>query len=106
FQSDVTTVSAFYANVLQAAVTPLLLAGTVAYGLLRRPNDQPSRPQAFPRHEAAALIGFVFAPLLFVALAMSSRFLFFPRYGIVCVIGLAGCWSILMFRATAGDRRA
>jgi hypothetical protein len=106
-QTQVTTVSSFYSTMLRAAITPLLLAGIAAYALVRNLKDQPQPPSVFPRHEAAALLGFVLAPVLFMAAGMvSSHSMFFPRYGILCVIGIAAWCAALMHRATAGNRRA
>jgi hypothetical protein len=106
-QPDVTDFSGFYAIAVKSVITPLLLAGVAAYILVRNQKDQLLPVLAFPRHEIATLVGFVVAPMLFIAAGMfSHHMIFMPRYGIICVIGLAGCSAALIFRATAGNSRA
>jgi hypothetical protein len=106
-QPGVTDYSGFYATAVKSVITPLLLAGVAAYILVRNPKDQQPPVLAFPRHEIAALVGFALAPMLFIAAGMvSHHMVFWPRYGVICVIGLAGCSAALIFRATAGNSRA
>jgi Dolichyl-phosphate-mannose-protein mannosyltransferase len=106
-QPDAGSVSRIYSSVLTGAITPLLLAGLAAWALVRNPRGSPSETPAVPRHEAAALLGFTLVPTLFAAAAKVTRHLvFYPRYGMLCVIGLAGLLAILMFRLAAGSRRA
>ena len=106
-QPGVTDYSGFYATAVKSVITPLLLAGVAAYILVRNQKDQRPVVLAFPRHETAALVGFSLAPMLFIAAGMvSHHMIFMPRYGIICVIGLAGCSAALIFRATAGNSRA
>jgi len=91
----------------------MLLAGVAAYGFVvaygfaikERPSSGDS--PWIPRHEILALLGFTFAPtLFFVVNAVSHSLVFFPRYGIISVMGVAGCSSFLLFHATKGRQSA
>jgi hypothetical protein len=103
---DVTTFSGFYATVLKPAITPLLLGCVAAFVFARNRKDQPPAP-ALRSHETAALVGFVLAPMVFIAAGILSRhMLFMPRYGIISVIGMAGCFTALLYRVTSGNWRS
>jgi hypothetical protein len=70
-------VSTFYAEAFKGAITPLLAAG------------------------------FVLIPLPFFAAGLfSSHFIFFPRYAVTCVTGVAGLVAIAWHLASRGGRRA
>jgi hypothetical protein len=106
-QPHIGSVSGLYATAFKNTVTPLLLAGLAAYLFMRRPDGSMPDAVVLPRHEAASLAGMVVAPMLFIAAGiLNKHVVFFERYGIISVIGVAAGLSILMFRASGGSRRA
>ena len=106
-QAGLTGLPGFYDNVLRSAVAPLLFAGLAVLLLVRSAPDTVAPGRILPRHEAAALLGFVIAPVaFFVAGTVTHRFIFFTRYGLLCVIGIACGSAVVMYRAAAGSYRA
>lgn len=100
----------FYDAALKTAITPLLGAGAAAYLLLRLfPHHHADEEvkNTFPSQEAAALLGFAVAPALLICVMMAStNMVLFARYGLICVIGLAGFVALMLFRMARGSRRA
>jgi hypothetical protein len=106
-QPHLFAVSTFYAEAFKGAITPLLAAGLAAAWLPRSRKDEPGEQSAVPRWEIAALAGFVLIPLpFFTAGLFSSHFIFFPRYAVTCVTGVAGLVAIAWHLASRGGRRA
>ena len=102
----ISEMASFYSVVLRASIAPLLAAGIIAYALGRGEKPQPVSPHPLPPHEVAALLGLVVSPLVFLfAGLVKSNVLFFPRYGLPAVLGIAGWLAILLFRGTGGNRR-
>ena len=92
-------------DVLERGCTAYSQAG--GFLLVRREPGKAAPGPILPRHEAAALLGSVLAPAaFFVAGMVTHRFIFFTRYGLLCVIGIACASAIVMYRATAGSYRA
>jgi hypothetical protein len=96
----------FYDTMFKTAVAPLLFAALAA-GLLGRGEKNVLAPGALlPRHEIAAVAGFLIAPLLFIlGNFVSAKFIFSARYGLLCVVGAACGVPLVMYRATGGNRR-
>ena len=95
-----------YVTALTSAITPLVLAAIAAYVFTRAPKLPPETP-GLPSHETAVFIGFTLAPVpLIAARLVTHHLMFYPRYGLVCVIGMAGLLALLMFKTTSGNRRA
>jgi hypothetical protein len=106
-QTGLTGLPDFYDNVFRSAIAPLLFAGLAVILLVRREPGKMAPGPLLPRHEAAALLGSVVAPAAFFAAGMVTHgFIFFTRYGLLCVIGVACGSAFVMYRATAGSYRA
>jgi hypothetical protein len=96
-----------YDTLFRNAIAPLLIAGLAVCVLTRREKDKSVGGPILPRRETAALLGFVIAPaVFFVGRYVSNRFVYNPRYGMVCVIGASCGIAVVLFRAAGGGRRA
>jgi hypothetical protein len=96
----------FYAEALKSAITPLLVAGIAAFLLGRGREGDDSGKSVLPRHEAVAMLCLVLAPVpFFVGALLSKHVIFYPRYGMLSVIGVAGWAAVLLYRAARGNRR-
>lgn len=101
-----TAMPAFYSTLFRTAITPMILAAVAAYVPTRRDKRREDYEPLLPRHESAALIGFAVAPIiLLAAVTFAQNLSFSERYGLFCVIGVACCAAVLIFRAAAGNRR-
>jgi hypothetical protein len=99
-------ISAFYSVLLGAAISPLLVAGLVAY-LAGREEDCAAAGCSLPAPLKAALISFIVLPAVFIAVATVTRqFFFVPRYGLLAVIGVAALVPVLACNACGGSRRS
>jgi hypothetical protein len=97
----------FYDVMLRPAIAPLLFAVLAVCLLARRKPEVWAPDPILPRHEAAALLGYIVAPaVFFLGSLVTKHFVFFPRYGLFCIIGLACGSVVVLFRATGGDGRA
>jgi len=97
----------FYDQALLPAIFPMLVAVGIACWVNRREKRVELEQAVLPRYEAALLIGFLLTPLpFFVAGRLSNQFVFFPRYGMLAMIGLAGWLAVFAFRVSAGSARA
>jgi hypothetical protein len=100
----------FYDTAFKNAITPLLGAGAFAYLLLRldrREREPKEIKPVFSWHESAALLGFAIAPAILICVMMRSKnMIFFPRYGLISVVGVSGWLALMLFRATGTSRRA
>jgi hypothetical protein len=104
-QSGILGFPRFYDEALRTAIFPLLLA--IAIGCWLGHGETRVDPQQMvPRHEAGLLLGFVLTPLpFFVGGLISNQLVFFPRYGMLAIIGLA-CWlGLLTCRIAGGGNR-
>ncbi|HTS66303.1 MAG TPA: hypothetical protein VMH28_29975, partial [Candidatus Acidoferrales bacterium] len=109
-QPTYSTLPSFYDAAFRTAITPLLGAGAAAYLLLRASrgarNESEAKP-VFSWHESAALLGFAISPAILISVMIfSTTMMFFPRYGLISVIGAAGLLALLLFRVSGGSRRA
>jgi hypothetical protein len=98
-------VTRFYDDALKMAIFPLLVACLFACYIGRNePREETGR--LLPRHEAAALLGFLLTPLpFFIAGRLTNQLVFFPRYGILAMVGIA-CWlAVLLCRIAGASRR-
>jgi hypothetical protein len=101
----ISTFPMFYSSALRAAVTPALIS-LFAVVLFRRSPPETTKLPVFPRHESAALAGFAVIPVCFIGGGMLSRHsLFYERYGVLSVIGLAAFFAWLLYRVGGGSRR-
>jgi len=112
---NVTTVIGLYTDALRPAIMPLLLAGLAGcvatirlvpaakHAKTLREDYAENRSSALPRYETAALFGFALCPLPLIAAMVARHGHFFPRYGILSVIGISGLIALLLFRAGAGS---
>jgi hypothetical protein len=103
-------IPSFYSEVFHGAITPVLVGGGLAlfYASLIRgtPPEKDGPAAAMPRYELAALAGLVVAPLIVIGVYMTGAGgMFWPRYGLICVVGAACLVALLAFRATAGNLR-
>ena len=106
-QPGLSEIPAFYVTILRRTVAPLLLAGLAVCLLMRRAKDQPMPQAMLAPHETAALLGFAVAPVtLFLVGKLTSHFIYFERYGLLCVIGFAALITLALFRTTGGSTRA
>jgi hypothetical protein len=105
-QPGIQRLPAFFDDALLPAVFPLLLALGAACWIGRK-EKRVELPQAvLPRHEAAMLFGFLLTPLPFFLLGrLTNQYVFFPRYGMLAMIGLAGWLAVFAFRMAAGSFR-
>ena len=105
-QPSLTALPGFYDAAMRSAITPMLIAGLAVCILGRREKMEDAVGPVLPRHEAAALIGCIAVPaLFFFGGFVSHRFVFNSRYGLLCVIGVAGALPVVLFRAVGGGRR-
>ena len=106
-QPGLSEIPAFYVTILRRTVAPLLLAGLFLCLLMRRAKDQTISQAILPSHETAALLGFAVAPVtLFLVGKITTHFIYFERYGLLCVIGFAGLITLALFRAAGGSTRS
>jgi hypothetical protein len=97
-------VTHFYDDALKTTIFPLLIAGLVAC-YFGRDEKREETGCLLPRYEAAALVGFLLTPLpFFVGGLVSNKFVFYPRYGIFAMVGIA-CWFAVVFCRAAGANR-
>jgi Dolichyl-phosphate-mannose-protein mannosyltransferase len=106
-QINLSELAGFFDNALRVAIAPILLAVLAVWVLVPGEKDTGAQGPILRRHEVAAVLGFVAAPVVFyLACLVTNRIFFQPRYGLVSVIGVACCVAVTLYRATGGSRRA
>jgi hypothetical protein len=105
-QPSVFAIAGFFDEAFKTVIFPFIGAAATAYLLAHREKPGAAVDHVLLRHEAAAMTGFMLTPLpFFIGGMFSSKFFFFPRYGILCVIGVAAWVAVFLFRAAGGNRR-
>jgi dolichyl-phosphate-mannose-protein mannosyltransferase len=99
------TVGLTYFLLLMPAIIPV--AAGIFVVLMSRPQPviRIDKGHGMPTYELAALIGFVAIPFAAVPLSTLGG-LYWPRYSLNAVIGLAGCLAVILFRMAASRPRA
>jgi hypothetical protein len=94
------TVGLTYFLILMPAIIPLAAATVLV--LMRRvePGLRTAPERGMPAYELAALLGFAAIPFAAVPISTLGG-LYWPRYSLNVVIGLAGCLAVLLFRTAA-----
>jgi hypothetical protein len=110
-QPGLSVIPRFYSEVFGTAIWPLVLALglVVAFWLARKiPFDDPNAGGVFfPAHEIAILLGFALAPIvLLICIVLSNGLVYFPRYGLICVIGVSGFLTLVLYRCMGGNQFA
>jgi hypothetical protein len=105
-QPGITILQVFYSEFFEITLFPLVLAAGIAYLLHSVAAGSLAEPGGFTMPETAAVFGFLFAPAaLLVVIANSHTLAFFPRYGLICVIGATALLVLAMHRIAAGNLR-
>ncbi len=94
-----------YFLILMPAIIPLIAAIFLTLASRTQTVVSAEPRGAVPGYELAALAGFLAIPLAAVPLSMLGG-LYWPRYSLNVVIGLAGYFAILLFRMAARRPRA
>jgi hypothetical protein len=98
-------IARFFEDALKPAMFPLLIAGLVAWYAGRNASDKRTG-RLLPRHETVALVGFLLTPLpFFFGGLVSDQMIFFPRYGLLAMIGVAGGFAVLLCGMAGGNQR-
>jgi len=101
-------IPSFISVLTEQAACALLAATALVFidGFMRQAPPRQVNLSAMPVHEVTALIGFIVAPILFiVGSRFTLRLFFFPRYGLIAIIGAAGLLVLVLRRFAGGDRR-
>jgi len=94
-----------YFLILMPAILPVAAAGFLLLMSRAQPEVPAEIGRGMPGYELAAMIGFVAIPFAAVPISMLGG-LYWPRYSLNSVIGLAGCLAALLFRMAASRPRA
>lgn len=99
------TVGLTYFLLLMPALIPVAAAIFIVLMSRNEPAARAKTRPGMPAYELAALLGFVAIPFAAVPLSTLGG-LYWPRYSLNAVIGLAGCLAVLLFRMAAARPRA
>jgi hypothetical protein len=91
--------------ILLPAIIPTAAAIVLLLASKADPGFRTGADRGMPRHELAALIGFVAIPLAAVPISTLGG-PYWHRYSLNAVIGLAGCLAVLLSRMAASRPRA
>lgn len=112
FPADLLSIPWFFQTILQQASLPCLIAlilvcvQTIRPRQDQRTGERPNSNVRMPMHEIAALLGFVFAPVVFVLVSrISGHFFFIPRYGLPAIIGVSGFIALGVERLANSSKR-
>jgi hypothetical protein len=107
-QPGLSIIPLFYSEVFGPLIWPLVLAVgiVVAFWLAgRMPVSDPNGWNVFiPAHEVAVLLGFALTPVvLLICIVLSNGLVYFPRYGLISIIGISGLLTLAFCRCMGGN---
>lgn len=104
FQASLLGIGSFYSDYFAPLLMPLIWGAVLAAIFVAKPVIRPNRPMFAGKPAILALLGFFFVPLVLTAYLSYAHGAFFPRYGIVAAIGIAGLIATLGGWLTGGRR--